>query len=480
MFSTRRMLKAVTVIALGLFILAMLSACTTTESPTAAPKEEPTTAPQEEPAATAEVAAAPATEVPAATEVKEEPKEEENQEPVTIEFWFHDFTPQVEYTQQLVQEYQAEHPNVTINLTWVPLVDYTQKLAVGMSTGTGPDLYDLGTWFLPYYANNGLMDPVPLEAFGWNSLDDAKNAYLPGTLDGIIFDDKLLAIPIQMNSFSLFINNRLYEEAGLDPVTDAPETWDDLIEVAKKIQKVEGDVVTVSGFDFSFNGPNWHMFMFEPLIHQYGGDILTPDGKAAVNSEAGVQALTLMKKIAVDEGIGDPAATNAAGAKDDAFVRGVRGMWQSGPWFIANFRAEDQITADGFTVAPLPHVAGGGDETTLYGFVWTVNSSSDDAKKQAAWDFTKYAASKPTEWLSRMGFFQPTVGWTDTPEAQAFPFLNVFVNDTARGRYLVVHENYNEISQAITRAIDTVLLSGGDPKEALDVAADEINKAIGQ
>ncbi|MBN1314898.1 MAG: ABC transporter substrate-binding protein [Anaerolineales bacterium] len=459
MFAFKRYDKVVLCIIMGLLCVAVFSACSTGGN----------TAPTSEVEEQAEQVAP--TDAPAV----EEPAEQ-----VTIEFWFHDFTPEVEYNQELIDLYQKEHPNVTINMSHITLMDYTQKLAVAMSTGTGPDLYDLGTWFLPHYSNNGLMDEVPLDQFGWNSLEEAKNDYLPGTLDGLIYDDKLYAIPIQMNSFSLYLNNRLFEEAGLSVEEDAPTTWEEVIEVAKKLQKVEGDVVTVSGFDFSFNGPLWHMFMFEPLIHQYGGEILTPDGKAAINSEAGVQALTLMKRIAVDEGIGDPEAVNASGAKDDFFRRGVLGMWQSGPWFPAQFQPDDQISKDGYTVVPLPNVKGGVDSTMFYGFVWAVNSSSDDAKKQAAWDFTKFAASRPTEWLERMGFFQPRVGWTDTPEAQAIPFVDVYVHDAARSRYLVMHENYNEISQAITRAVDKVLLAGEDPKTALDVAAEEINQAIGK
>jgi multiple sugar transport system substrate-binding protein len=401
-------------------------------------------------------------------------------EPVTVEFWFHEFAPEVAYVQELAEAYEAEHPNVKINVTYAPLADYTQKLSVAMSTGTGPDMYDIGTWFMSTYQSKKMMAPVQLETFGWNSLDDAKNAYLPGTLDGLIYDGKLVAIPIQMNSFSLFINNRIFEDAGLDPVADAPKTWDDLIAVAKEVQTTKDGAVDVSGFDFSANGANWHMFMFEPILHQYGGEILGADGKVTVNSEAGVKALSLMKRIVIDEGIGDPVRTNAAGSKDRYFETGKRAMWENGPFEPFGFGADEQIQQDGYSVAPLPQVEGGKEATLLYGFGWTVNPASSEAKQKVAWDFIRFAAKEPATWLTRCGFFQPLKGWTETAEAKEIPFLNVYVQDATRGQYLIVSPYYNEISQAITRAIDKVLLEKADPKEALDVAADEITKAMNQ
>jgi multiple sugar transport system substrate-binding protein len=347
-----------------------------------------------------------------------------------------------------------------------------------MSTSTGPDIYDIGTWFMSTYQSKKMMAPVQLDVFGWTSLDDAKNAYLPGTLDGLIYDGNLIAIPIQMNSFSLFTNNRIFKDAGLDPIKDAPKTWDELITVAKKLQTTKDGIVDISGFDFSANGANWHMFMFEPILHQYGGEILDENGDVIVNSEAGVKALSLMKKIVIDEGIGDPVRTNAAGTKDRYYETGKRAMWQTGPFAPSGFGKDEQIRTDGYSVVPLPQVPGGKESSLLYGFGWAVHPASSAVKQKVAWDFIRFATEDPAKWLTKCGFFQPLKGWTETADAKQIPFLDVYVQDAARGRYLIVSPYYNEISQAITRAIDKVLLEKADPKTALDVAAEEIQKAM--
>ena len=189
-----------------------------------------------------------------------------------------------------------------------------------------------------------------------------------------------------------------------------------------------------------------------------------------------------MKKIAVDEKIGDPKAMNAnPGDQGLKFRNGKLAMWECGPWFPKEFQATDQIMKDGYVVVPLPVVEGGKSITMMYGFAWAVNAAASADNKAAAWDFTRFVASKPEDWINRVGVFQPKKGvWTESAAAKTVPYLDIYVADASRARYLVVHENYNEISQAITRAMDKVLLEAGDPKTALDTAAAEINKAIGK
>ena len=52
-----------------------------------------------------------------------------------------------------------------------------------------------------------------------------KKAYLPGALDGYIDNGKLYAVPPIASVFSLYINKKHFQEAGLDPDKDYPRTW---------------------------------------------------------------------------------------------------------------------------------------------------------------------------------------------------------------------------------------------------------------
>ena len=65
---------------------------------------------------------------------------------------------------------------------------------------------------------------------------------------GSTFDGKIYQMPMEFNTFCLFVNTDLYKKAGLDPDKDYPKTWDDLASVGQKIATWNGATATVEGF----------------------------------------------------------------------------------------------------------------------------------------------------------------------------------------------------------------------------------------
>ena len=99
--------------------------------------------------------------------------------------------------------------------------------------------------------------PVDYAAMGFESEQTLIDSYLTGTLEGFVGDDgKLYAVPTEVGNYSLFINSKLFEEAGLDPLTDIPTTWEDIMAIAPKLtKKDENGNITQRAFDFSYPGP---------------------------------------------------------------------------------------------------------------------------------------------------------------------------------------------------------------------------------
>ena len=59
---------------------------------------------------------------------------------------------------------------------------------------------------------------IGLHALEGGGAGEALEHRVPGSLDAGTRDGIVYTLPMQYNSYSLFINNRLFEEAGLDPV----------------------------------------------------------------------------------------------------------------------------------------------------------------------------------------------------------------------------------------------------------------------
>jgi len=56
----------------------------------------------------------------------------------------------------------------------------------------------------------------------------------------------------------------------------------------------------------------------------------------------------------------------------------------------------------------------------------------------------------------------------------------VFIDDIAYGRPLVKSTHFDEILGSMERAVQRIMLNKGNVKEALDLSAVEINKAVGK
>jgi multiple sugar transport system substrate-binding protein len=397
-------------------------------------------------------------------------------EPVTIEIWWHEFGPFTAYMKELIEAYKKVRPNVTINPVVTSSGDINQKLTVALATGTGPDIMDQDASFYELYYAKGVLEPLNLEVFGAKSYEELTTRYTPGGIAAGTFGGKVYALPYQGNSMSLFINNKAFAAAGLDPVKDAPKTWDDMKALGPKLKKVQGNRTVQKAFDFPYHSPRWEMQCFQPLVEQYGGKILSDDGKTAyLNSPEAVKALTLWRDVT--KVTGDPKTTmNTPSNPNQDFIDARGAMWITGPWATPQIRQSP--IKDGFTVVALPQVNPAKPHTIVYGWMWGVNKAKPEAQKIVAWDFVRFMLSKPDEWLAKAAFVQPVKGVNETQVAKNFPFFDVHMKDVSTATWYIRSEYTNEIGQAVGRAIERTVYDGVDPKASLDQAQAEVDKVL--
>lgn len=180
--------------------------------------------------------------------------------------------------------------NLKVNVDWLSGADKTAKESAAMSTGKSP--YDIiQTFDGPFveYASKGwLYDLTPLvnKYKAEYKLDDipqelwAANSY----------EGKIYGFPLIQNMQILFYRKDIFDDLKLTP----PSTFDELVEVSKKIQdskKVPYAYAAVwkKGADLSAEFANW--------LHAYNGDWFDKDGKPIFNSDKGVAAVKKMQEM---------------------------------------------------------------------------------------------------------------------------------------------------------------------------------------
>jgi len=396
---------------------------------------------------------------------------------VTLEFWTHGHPPMIAYNKQLITEYQKANPNVTINYQSFPTDEYLTKLKTALVTGTGPDAFDLFDGDLLTYYSQKQLAPVDPTAFGFKSLSAMQKNWLSGSLKGSTFEGKVYQIPMEFNTFSLFINTELYKKAGLDPDKDAPKTWDDLAKVASKIAKLNASP-KIEGFKWPVPklGDVWAQITFEPLLRQYGASILATDGKSsAINSPRAVAALktyaemiTKYKTGDQNSGKYDPLTPN------EDFAQGTLGNWISGPWAVPTL--ENKPVWGKFKVVPLPQANPSKPVTLLYAWGWSVNAASK--QQTEAWKWLSFLSSKGEQWLDKAGYVQPRLGWQNSKVAKDTLFLDIFLEDMKRGQYTVRSTRFAEITKAVNNMLQRTLLQGQSPQDAADQAKKEIDDIL--
>lgn len=195
-----------------------------------------------------------------------------------------------------------------------------QKLQTAMTSGTGPDVFILGSTFVPTaVATNGFVElsGSNLKKAGGTSRIFKRQLTMAGESPS-----KLITIPFVMRPFGMVYNTELFDKAGLP---GPPKTWTEFVDYAKEItnpsQKVYG-----AEMDPADSYDPWKILW--TFTKQMGGDYVSKDLKTAqMTSDEVETAVRFWFDWATKYKIVDPnsmtwEATNAL----TAFANGKVGM----------------------------------------------------------------------------------------------------------------------------------------------------------
>ena len=93
--------------------------------------------------------------------------------------------------QAVAADYAKAHPGVTFDFFSTSLREAEQKLIAAVPTGTGPDIFDIGTDITINFIDNGLIDPNPPEIDAYLK----SGAWDKFTVDFLTLDGKTYGLP---------------------------------------------------------------------------------------------------------------------------------------------------------------------------------------------------------------------------------------------------------------------------------------------
>lgn len=401
---------------------------------------------------------------------------------VRVSFWTFE-NPQLRpWLAKRVALFVERNPNVEVDFQAFTFADLGKKISVGFATGTAPEGFVSQDWMMPTWQSKSLLAPLDVTRLGYDSLAAFKDDFPPAFVEGAVAGDAAFGYPSWFYGFLNYINVRHFEEAGLDPEADAPLTWEQFGETARRLTIRDGADFTRQGFKFATHAAQWTMVQFNPILIGAGGSWFDADGASTINNAAGVRAMSLRASIAREYGAEDPAetiATNPLPQMD--WLKERCSMFWCHPIPPAAIAAQNPAMAadDGYRVAQYAGIDGKPGFPTTYGFNFVVSAQAAPEQQEALHELYAFIMSDPADcWYNTQPFpIARRSGWSEMPEVRAFPQIDEILAARDNGVLLPRTPVYNEVADAVHRAVQRIMLNDADIQQSLDAAAAEIDRA---
>ncbi|MDD2912659.1 MAG: extracellular solute-binding protein [Candidatus Bipolaricaulis anaerobius] len=401
--------------------------------------------------------------------------------PVKITFWTHEDPNRTPLEEEYIRRFEALYPHVTIERVTYPSAKIAEVLLTAFAAGQGPDMFNLEINDAYPYLVMGRVAPLRPEWVGYADVDTILGAYLEGTLDPVYRDGQLYGLPLELTIWSVFVNKKYFREVGLDPDTDYPRTWEQMMEVSEKLVIREGEIIKRRGFDFRYG---YYLEWLLPMVEQLGGSFLSPDGQTAIiNDEAWLQVLRYLQQWGpLGKNLGSP--TYKAARSLFNFDRNEVTMCLSGFYQIARIRNDNPAFYESgeWMVIPFPVFENAVQDMAAhyYGHYYMVNAQSSRETQEWTWRFIAYMLSNPEEYLTKAGLIQPRNDLLASDVYAAQPFGDVFAADMARSSMVQLHVANPEFKQLLDDAVKAVMLQGVTPEDALATLRRKANEVLAE
>ncbi len=274
----------------------------------------------------------------------------------TLTYWSPFGGDSAKWDQWRIGEFEKANPDVKVNVVFVPDAGMgSGKLLAAVAGGDPPDLVLASNASAAYsFAANGTFQP-------WDPyvsrLTLQVKDLLPGMKDMTQYQGKTYLLPADSNVILLYMNSKMFREAGLDPARP-PATIADLDAMAARLDKMGGSGIERFGFlpwlDYGGQAFYWP-WMFGSTIYD------SKANKLSVSDQPMVDVYRWMAKYAQKRNPTEiktfVSGFGALFSPDHSFMTGKIGMDVNGNWFTNAMRIYAPNVE--YAVAKVPAPAGG-------------------------------------------------------------------------------------------------------------------------
>lgn len=297
----------------------------------------------------------------------------------TLTFMFRGGEDEKKAYQATISEFE-KNEDVKVKIVATDADQYATKLQAAISGGKVPDVFYVEQGSVMAYVDNGVLQDIT--KYVENSDFDLDNIWDYGVnsyrYDGEkVGSGPIYGLPKDVGPFALGYNKKMFEEAGIPlPDKDKPYTWDEFVEVSKKLTKDTNGDGTLDQWATGFN-VNWSLQAF---VWSNGGDWANEaKDKVTIDTPEFAEALQYFADL---QNVHKVTPSIADAQTLDTYQRWMNGeiaFFPVGPWDMSTYAKLDFE----YDLMPWPAGKTGKSATYIGSLGIGVSSSTKNPEKAA-------------------------------------------------------------------------------------------------
>ena len=372
--------------------------------------------------------------------ILEEPSNGEPGSIVTI--WHGVLETEILTLREIVNSFQSQHPEIQINLEYIPYDDLYSRYTEAVNSGQGPSLMlGAGEWGLSLYLDGMVAD---LKRFKSSAL---MSEIIPPAAEAVTYKEALFGLPITAEGIVMFRNSKL--------IPTTPRTFEGLTSISQAATRGENVGAYLE---------RGELFAL-PQLTACGGVLMLDDGYPTFNNQAGLCWIDLLRSF-------EEAGPVSFNGNDDLnrFVDGNVGIIFAGTWNIGML---SEALGENLAIDPWPQY----DQHNLSGYVWSeniyLNPILEETDGIEAILVMEYLLSSESQCaFANLGLIPIRMNLEDIT-----PLTSQAIQSLSEGvpyRSHPIMETYLDVFNDTLRAVYNQEVS---PSDALQMASDRIIKA---
>jgi ABC-type glycerol-3-phosphate transport system substrate-binding protein len=347
---------------------------------------------------------------------------------------------EIDALRQVIALFRVQHPEIEVSLAYHPQDQLLDAYRACLASGGCPTiLIGPSDWGPLLVQEEGTVD---VSAFIDPQL---QNDLYPVAWSQVVYQEVMTGLPLELQGVVLYRNSDL-----------VPERSSQLSGLIRDAVELRQETQQASVFDFGFLNAASFLAACE-------GSVFSPDGNLAISGQSAICWLDMLRDWA-------NAGRTVIDSDEDrqAFLAGRSGWLIDSSLLLQALSRE--LGPDTLTVDPWPALSSTGE--ALKGYAWTENvylsSRIEMADLEASWTFARFLFEAPAQ-----AILSDPDGAAHIPAQESVTLENARMQTISAmlrsGIPLPLRTDLPRFITPIDHLLDTVILKGGDPQEALNV-----------